>query len=131
MISGSSLSGTARAYVHFLNESMKVKICGIRTLEEAHEVVLAGADALGFLVDVGEAKCAVGLATAATIVAKMPPFVSTVAVSTSMDPKQIIRIAKSTGASTLQLQGAVSADAIRAVKAIFLNTRFLRYQSLV
>ena len=102
---------------------MKVKICGIRTLEEARLAIDAGADALGFLVDVGEAKCAVGTATASAIISGLPPFVSSVVVSTSTDSKALIRLAKATGANTLQLQGPVTPDIIRAVKAVFFNMK--------
>lgn len=97
----------------------RVKICGVRSLDEARAVVEAGADALGFHIALEHSKCPIGEATASSIIAHMPPFVASVIVTTALDSKELIRIARATGANTLQLQGEVSADTIRAVKAVF------------
>lgn len=96
----------------------RVKICGIRTFEEARECIAAGADALGFHVELEHSKCPIGAATTASIISHVPPFVASVIVTTVIEPKALIRIARATGANTLQLQGEVSADTVRAVKAV-------------
>lgn len=100
---------------------VRVKICGIRTLADAKAVVEAGADALGFLVDIKGAKGSVGSATAAAIVAHLPPFVSSVAVTTETDAKAILRVVKNARATTIQLQGKVTPDTVRAVKVFFVK----------
>jgi len=102
---------------------MRVKICGISTLEEAQSVIAAGADALGFHVELEHAKRPIGVATAAAIIQQLPPYVSSVIVTTETDPKKLIRLLKATHANTLQLQGEVSADTIAAVKAVFSNVK--------
>jgi phosphoribosylanthranilate isomerase len=56
-----------------------VKICGIKTLDEARAAVDAGADALGFNFWPGTPRCTT-LAVAARCIAALPPFVATVAV---------------------------------------------------
>jgi phosphoribosylanthranilate isomerase len=102
---------------------VRIKICGITNIFDAKAAVAAGAHALGFLVEISGAKNTVGSATAAAIIAQLPPFVSSVAVTTETDPKAIIRIAKATGANTVQLQGHVTPDVVRAVKAVFFNIK--------
>ncbi len=99
----------------------RVKICGIKTLNDAKAVVDAGADALGFLVDIKGAKNSVGSATAAAIIAQLPPFVSSVAVTTETDAKAILRIVRNARANTIQLQGKVTPDTVRAVKVFFVK----------
>lgn len=99
----------------------RVKICGIKTLDDAKAVVDAGADALGFLVDIKSAKNSVGSATAAAIIAQLPPFVSSVAVTTETDAKAILRIVRNARANTIQLQGKVTPDTVRAVKVFFVK----------
>ena len=97
---------------------MRVKICGIQTLDEAMAVIDAGADALGFHVELEHAKNPIGSATLNAIISRLPPFVSTVVVTTETDPKKLSRIARATGANTLQLHGDIEPDAVRAVKAL-------------
>lgn len=57
----------------------RVKICGLRSLDDALKAVDAGADALGFNFHPGSPRF-VELRTAARIIAALPPFVATVAV---------------------------------------------------
>lgn len=100
---------------------VRVKICGIRSIDDAMAVVEAGADALGFLVDIKGAKSSVGSATAAAIISHMPPLVSSVAVTTETDAKAILRVIKNARATTVQLQGKVTPDTVRAVKVFFVK----------
>ncbi|MEN9561126.1 MAG: hypothetical protein RIQ56_399 [Candidatus Parcubacteria bacterium] len=100
---------------------VRVKICGITNLEDAKAVVALGADALGFLVDIPEAINSIGSATTAEIVSHLPPFVSSVAVTTETDAKEILRVIKQARTTTIQLQGNVTADTVRAVKVFFVK----------
>jgi phosphoribosylanthranilate isomerase len=102
---------------------MRVKICGIRSLDEANEVIEAGADALGFHVELDHSRCPVAAATASGIISKLPPFISSVVVTSETDPKKLLLIMKSTGATTLQLHKEVSPEAVNAVKSVFFNTK--------
>jgi len=102
---------------------MRVKICGIRSLDEAKEVIEAGADALGFHVELDHSRCPVAAATASGIISKLPPFISSVVVTSETDPKKLLLIMKSTGATTLQLHKEVSPETVNAVKSVFFNTK--------
>ncbi|MDO8561348.1 MAG: phosphoribosylanthranilate isomerase [bacterium] len=97
---------------------VRIKICGIRTLDEAQAAIASGADALGFHVDLEHSKCPVGAATAASIISRLPPFIASVVVTTVTESKELIRILRATWANTLQLHGDVSPDTIRALKAV-------------
>ena len=96
----------------------RVKICGIRTLDEALAVIDAGADALGFHVELEHSTCPIGGAAVASVIAGLPPFVASVIVTTASEPEALIRIMRATGANTLQLQSEVSPDTARAVKSV-------------
>lgn len=87
-------------------------------MEEARAAIAAGADALGFHVELEHSKCPIGAATASAIISKLPPFIGSVVVTTETEPKALIRIAKATWATTLQLHGEVAPDSVRAVKAV-------------
>ena len=96
----------------------RVKICGIRSIDEARAVIDADADALGFHVDLEHSKCPIGAATVSAIISRLPPFVASVVVTTTTDAKDLIRLVKATWPTTLQLHGEVSSDTVRAVKAV-------------
>src|SRR5215471_18030673 len=100
---------------------MRVKICGIRSLDEAKGVIEAGADALGFHIELEHSRCPVTTATASGIMSKLPPFISSVVVTSATNPKKLLRIMKSTGATTLQLHNEVSPETVDAVKTVLFN----------
>src|SRR5215831_11027120 len=102
---------------------MRVKICGIRSLDEAKGVIESGADALGFHIELEHSRCLVTVATATGIISKLPPFISSVIVTSETDPKKLFRIVKSTGATTLQLHKEVSPETVNAVKTVAINTK--------
>ena len=58
----------------------RVKICGITNLEDAEAAISAGADALGFIL-FPASKRFIAIENAISIVEKLPPFVTTVAVT--------------------------------------------------
>lgn len=96
---------------------MRVKICGIRSAADAAMCVSAGADALGFLCAVpASVPCRISPAEARAIVAKVPPYVATVMVTTSSDPDEIEEIVRAVGASTLQLHGSATAASVEKLR---------------
>ena len=102
---------------------MRVKICGIRSLDEANGVIEAGADALGFHIELEHSRCPLAAETASGIISKLPPFISSVVVTSESDPKKLLHIMKSTGATTLQLHKEVSPKTVNAVRTVFFNTK--------
>lgn len=66
----------------------RVKICGITCLEDAYAAVEAGADALGFVF--AESPRRISPAAAASIISRLPPFVTTVGLVVDEDPSDLL-----------------------------------------
>lgn len=84
---------------------VRVKICGIRRLEDALVAVEAGADALGFNFW-RPGRRYVAPETARAIARALPPFVARVGVFADEDPETVREIAGLVGLDALQLHGA-------------------------
>jgi phosphoribosylanthranilate isomerase len=87
----------------------RVKVCGTTTREDLEMGVDAGADALGFIVDVSvdtpreiSAKQAVELARAA------PPFVTTVLVTMPKSPEETVELASRVQPDVVQVHGELT-----------------------
>jgi phosphoribosylanthranilate isomerase len=83
---------------------VKVKICGIRSLEEAEAALEAGADALGFNFWPQSSRY-VSPQAAKTVIRSLPPVVSIVGVFVNDDVKRIAEIATDLGLNAVQLHG--------------------------
>ena len=83
---------------------MRIKICGITSLDDARLCVDAGADALGFIFVEGTPRC-ITPAAAAPIVAALPPFVTPVGVFWNHAPGQVKAVAEQCGLGALQFHG--------------------------
>lgn len=83
---------------------VRVKICGIRSLDEALMAVNAGADALGF-VFAHKSKRYVDPASVREITNKLPPFIARVGVFVDASPDEVERIARVSGLTVIQLHG--------------------------
>lgn len=105
---------------------VRVKICGITNLEDAHHAVDCGADALGFIfypgsprfIDPDRARC---------IIAELPPLMTTVGLFVNEPPVRIREIADFCGLNVIQLHGDELPDQCshppyRVVKAVRLET---------
>ena len=82
---------------------VRVKICGLTSIEDAVLAAELGADALGFNFAEGPRRIAPDLA--AEIVRKLPPFVVPVAVFVNELPEKICQICRDVGIRTVQLHG--------------------------
>lgn len=103
---------------------VKVKICGITSVDDARMAVEAGADAVGLVF--AESPRLVDLETASGIVRALPPFVEPVAVFVNESAERIVTECRRAGINTVQLCGAEPAgdvallqrDGFKVIKAI-------------
>ena len=92
---------------------IRVKICGIRRIEDARLAAEAGADALGLLV--GRRHPSVDFLepeAAAAIVALCPPFVTPVLVTHLEDPAEVHALARDLGVSTIQIHSEMTPEGV-------------------
>jgi len=95
----------------------KIKICGLRTLEDAIFAHHAGADALGFVIDVPvKSPRKISSQTAKLIISKLPPYAITVGVIMPSDIQSVLRIIEKTELDAIQIHGNSSVIMIRELK---------------
>jgi phosphoribosylanthranilate isomerase len=105
---------------------MRVKICGIRRVEDALAAVAAGADAVGCLVALDHpAPDEIDPAVARTIFEALPPFVARVLVTHRTGLADVTALMRETCATVAQLHGEFPTVAIPALREA------LRYATIV
>lgn len=87
-----------------LQMSVRVKICGITSREDALTAVEAGADALGMMF-YSQSPRHVSARVAAEITAVLPPFVAKVGVFVNPSAEEVLRAIAACGLDTLQFHG--------------------------
>lgn len=95
---------------------IRVKICGIRSLEEALWAVEAGADALGFIL-VPHSKRYIEPQRLRQITAHLPPFINKVGVFAGEPSNQVSEIIQYCSLDTIQLHGGEPVDYYRDIRA--------------
>ena len=90
---------------------IKVKICGITSVEDARIAVNAGADALGFIFVEGTPRF-IEPAAAAAIIAWLPPFVTPVGIFWDHPAGHVKAIAEQCRLGALQFHGQEPAEAL-------------------
>jgi phosphoribosylanthranilate isomerase len=98
--------GVAKANVPDILDDivLKIKICGITSVEDAEVVVAAGADALGFVL-YGKSPRVVEPSVVRRIVAGLPPFVLPVGVFVNEDAATVRALMDECGLALAQLHG--------------------------
>lgn len=104
---------------------IRVKVCGITSVEDALCAVEAGADALGLIFVEGTPRY-VTPARAASIVAALPPFVCPVGVFWDHAPAHVAAVAAECRLGAVQLHGAEPPEAVTACPLPVLKTIKLR-----
>src|ERR1039458_10092821 len=111
---------------------MRVKICGIRDLDEARMAVSSGADALGFLVGLNyPTDDEVDLRTAQRIISRIPPFVSSVLVTHKVDLAWVAQTCQQSGCGVVQLHGDFALEQIPELRRLIPNVRVIKAVNVV
>ncbi|MHC1567062.1 MAG: phosphoribosylanthranilate isomerase [Candidatus Syntropharchaeia archaeon] len=95
----------------------RVKICGIKNEEDLKKVVSAGADAVGFIVDVPvRTPRKIDVHTAKRLISKVPIFVTSVAVIMPKSSEEAITIIEETRPSAVQIHNRVPVSFLKEIK---------------
>lgn len=84
--------------------TVRIKICGITSREDALHAAACGADALGFVFYAGSPRC-VTPDEARAIIEVLPPFVTRVGLFVNETPERVLAIADKCGLDAAQLHG--------------------------
>lgn len=95
---------------------VRVKICGITSLEDALFAIEAGADALGFVFS-EESQRAISVEKVSGIISGLPPFVSTVGVFVNEGADVINAIVREAGLDAVQLHGNEPPELCREINS--------------
>lgn len=87
-----------------MNSRTRIKICGLRRMEDVRTAVTAGADAIGF-VFYEDSPRHVAPEAAATLLAALPPFVTSVGLFVNATPQQVQQTVARAPVSLLQFHG--------------------------
>lgn len=104
---------------------VRVKICGVTTVEDARAAVDAGADMIGLNFYAGSKRC-VSLERARAIVAVIPPHVCRVGVFVDAQRVEIERVRREIGLDAIQLHGNEDASLCRGFDVPVIRTVHLR-----
>ncbi|NHX35130.1 MULTISPECIES: phosphoribosylanthranilate isomerase [Halolamina] len=96
---------------------VRTKLCGLGTEADVHAAVDAGADALGFITDVGvDTPREVSPDRARELATSVPPFVTTVAVTIPESVDDAVDVAARVDTDALQVHGDFAPDEVRAIR---------------
>ena len=106
---------------------MRVQIAGVSSLEEALAAEQAGADALGFTV-----RLPTGVhdglteAKARGIIAALPPFITSVAITYVENPREAVDLCRYLGVAALQLHGPFPIQELPLIRAALPHLKLIR-----
>jgi phosphoribosylanthranilate isomerase len=103
---------------------IKVKICGVRTVEDAMKCVACGADAVGVLL--ADSPRRITILQAADIVKCMPPFVTPVIVMMPSAAEEAIEAAGVIGPGAIQLQGDEPPEMLLEIKKALPHIKLIK-----
>ncbi len=86
----------------------RVKICGITDESELSFAVSAGADAVGFVVEIDDSRHCISSGEAACLIEMVPVYTKSVAVIAPENVDEAIRLATRTRADVLQVHGSLA-----------------------
>jgi len=107
-----------------MSHRTRIKICGLTREQDVQAAVAAGADALGF-VFYPKSPRYVTPQQAAGLLAKVPPFITTVGLFVNVEPEQLQQIVAQAPVSLLQFHGDETVEQCAAL-AQAVNRPFIR-----
>lgn len=107
--------------------AVRIQIAGVSTLEEALATADAGADALGFTVRLPHGvHDGLTEAKARGIIAALPPFVASVAITYVETPRDAVDLCRYLGVTTLQLHGPFPTQELPLLRAGLPHLKLIR-----
>ncbi|MDD2756266.1 MAG: phosphoribosylanthranilate isomerase [Methanothrix sp.] len=94
----------------------RIKVCGIMNSTELSQAVLAGADGVGFIVEIDQSRHCLSAKKAADLIKQVPLFTKSVAVIAPDKVERAVELAMKTGADVLQVHGSLSAEDMAELK---------------
>jgi phosphoribosylanthranilate isomerase len=106
---------------------MRVQIAGVSSLEEALAAEQAGADALGFTVRLPDGvHDGLTEAKARSIIAALPPFIASVAITYVDTPREAVDLCRYLGVAALQLHGPFPTQELPLIRAALPHLQLIR-----
>jgi phosphoribosylanthranilate isomerase len=107
--------------------SVRVQIAGVSSVEEALAAERAGADALGFTVRLpGGVHDGVTEAKARGIIAALPPFVASVAITYVDTAREAVELCRYLGVTALQLHGKFPTQELPMIRVALPHLKLIR-----
>lgn len=94
----------------------RVKICGLKDGLDLEGALQAGADAVGFIVEIEQSRRCISASAARELIEMVPPFVASVAVIHPRDLDDALRLAEDTGADLLQIHSRLKREELRRLR---------------
>jgi phosphoribosylanthranilate isomerase len=94
-----------------------IKVCGIMSQAELMQASLAGADAVGFIVEIDSSRHRLSAVQAADLIKQVPLFTKSVAVIAPDDVEEAVELALRTRPDVLQVHGSLSAADLAELKS--------------
>lgn len=94
----------------------RIKVCGIMDRDDLTYAVQAGADAVGFVVEIEDSRHCLSAKEAADLISRVPVYTKSVAVIHPENVNDAVRLAEQTGADVLQLHGSLAPGDLAVLK---------------
>jgi phosphoribosylanthranilate isomerase len=95
----------------------RIKVCGIMSESELFQAVFAGADAVGFVVEIDDSRHCLTAGEAADLIELVPIFTKSVAVIAPENVDEAVRLAARTKADVLQVHGSLAPKDLAELKS--------------
>jgi len=96
----------------------RIKICGLTDQLDLRYALAAGADAVGFVVEIERSHRCISAKAARALIERVPVFVKSVAVISPQDLDDAVRLSQETKADLLQVHSLSGAAEVRALKGL-------------